>query len=152
MGDDLLDWSSTTTNVAGMPPELQGEMACGLVWVFRIAPQTGDSLILLATAIVGDGGWVDLANPIIVPAGGPFRNAEDARWWSQITARGIPCTFSHFHRGSHLHTNLRPDSWGINLAAEVRHQNRSQVAAADSSGILLEGIIDDFLLPLANAL
>ncbi len=30
MGEDLLDWSSTAANVAGMHPELQGEIAFGL--------------------------------------------------------------------------------------------------------------------------
>src|SRR5262245_5797778 len=30
MGEDLLDWSSTSTNVTGMHPELQGEISFGL--------------------------------------------------------------------------------------------------------------------------
>lgn len=37
--------------------------------MFKIDPQTGERLGLLATGIVGDGGWVDLAEPIIVRAG-----------------------------------------------------------------------------------
>jgi hypothetical protein len=40
--------------------------------VFKINPQTGERLGLLATAIVDDGGWVDLAEPIIVWAGEAF--------------------------------------------------------------------------------
>lgn len=42
------------------------------VCVFRIDPTTGKRLGLLATATVGDGGWVDLAEPIIVRAGEAF--------------------------------------------------------------------------------
>jgi hypothetical protein len=36
--------------------------------VFRIDPGTGERLGLLATATVGEGGWVDLKEPIIVRA------------------------------------------------------------------------------------
>jgi hypothetical protein len=39
------------------------------VSVFKINPNTGERLGLLATATVGDGGWVDLTEPIIVRAG-----------------------------------------------------------------------------------
>jgi len=51
---------------------LEGVEAGRQVSVFRIDPQTGERLGLLATAIVGDGGWVDLAEPIIVRAGEAF--------------------------------------------------------------------------------
>ncbi|HVK09657.1 MAG TPA: hypothetical protein VM597_12855 [Gemmataceae bacterium] len=40
--------------------------------VFQIDPATGERLGLLATAVAGDGGWVDLSEPIIVRAGGGF--------------------------------------------------------------------------------
>ena len=40
--------------------------------VFKIDPGTGERLGLLATATVSDGGWVDLAEPIIVKAGEAF--------------------------------------------------------------------------------
>ncbi len=40
--------------------------------VFKIDPGTGERLGLLATATVGEGGWVDLADPIIVRAGEAF--------------------------------------------------------------------------------
>jgi hypothetical protein len=40
--------------------------------VFRIDPGTGERLGLLATATAGEGGWVDLAEPIIVKAGEAF--------------------------------------------------------------------------------
>jgi hypothetical protein len=40
--------------------------------VFKINPGTGERLGLLATAIVGEGGWVDLTEPIIVRAGEAF--------------------------------------------------------------------------------
>jgi hypothetical protein len=35
-------------------------------------PGTGERLGLLATAAVGEGGWVDLSEPIIVQAGDAF--------------------------------------------------------------------------------
>ena len=40
--------------------------------VFKIHPVTGERLGLLTTAIVGEGGWADLAEPIIVRAGEAF--------------------------------------------------------------------------------
>jgi hypothetical protein len=42
------------------------------VSVFKIEPDTGDRLGLLATGSVGEGGWVDLDEPIIVKAGDAF--------------------------------------------------------------------------------
>ena len=42
------------------------------VSVFRIDPGTGERLGLLATASVGEGGWVVLTEPIIVKAGEAF--------------------------------------------------------------------------------
>jgi hypothetical protein len=42
------------------------------VSVFRIDESTGDRLGLLATATVGEGGWVDLSPAIIVRAGDAF--------------------------------------------------------------------------------
>ena len=42
------------------------------VLVFKIDPGTGERLGLLATAAVGEGGWVDLAEPVIVKAGEAF--------------------------------------------------------------------------------
>jgi len=42
------------------------------VKVYKIDPGTGDRLGLLATATVGEGGWVDLQEPIIVRAGEAF--------------------------------------------------------------------------------
>ena len=40
--------------------------------VYKIDPGTGERLSLLAKAAVGDGGWVDLAEPIVVRAGEGF--------------------------------------------------------------------------------
>ncbi len=51
---------------------LEGVQAGLRVSVFWIDPTTGERLGLLATAIVGDGGWVDLSEPIIVRAGEAF--------------------------------------------------------------------------------
>lgn len=42
------------------------------VSVFKINADTQERLGLLATATVGDGGWVDLVEPIIVRAGEAF--------------------------------------------------------------------------------
>lgn len=48
---------------------LEGLTAGRRVTVFLIDPGTGERFGLLATASVGEGGWVDLAQPIIVRAG-----------------------------------------------------------------------------------
>jgi hypothetical protein len=42
------------------------------VCVFAIGPGSGDRLGLLARAVVGDGGWVDLPEPLVVRAGDGF--------------------------------------------------------------------------------
>ena len=42
------------------------------VAVFKIDPGSGERLGLLAMATVGEGGWVDLQEPIIVRAGDAF--------------------------------------------------------------------------------
>jgi hypothetical protein len=42
------------------------------VAVYQIDPDSGERLGLLATAGVGDGGWVDLPEPITVRAGEAF--------------------------------------------------------------------------------
>ena len=51
---------------------LEGVEAGQPVSVFKIDPGTGERLGLLTTATVGDGGWVDLTEPIIVRAGEEF--------------------------------------------------------------------------------
>jgi hypothetical protein len=51
---------------------LEGIEAGRRVEVYRIDPSTGERLALLATAIVGEGGWVNLREPIIVRAGEAF--------------------------------------------------------------------------------
>jgi hypothetical protein len=51
---------------------LEGVEAGRQVSVFKSDPCTGERLGLLATATVGEGGWVDLAEPIIVKAGEAF--------------------------------------------------------------------------------
>jgi hypothetical protein len=51
---------------------LEGIGAGRRVSVFKIDPTTGERLGLLATANVGEGGWVDLTEPIIVRAGEAF--------------------------------------------------------------------------------
>ena len=51
---------------------LAGVQAGRRVSVFKIDPDTGERLGLLATATVGEGGWVDLKEPILVRAGEAF--------------------------------------------------------------------------------
>jgi hypothetical protein len=51
---------------------LEGIQAGRQVTVFQIDPGTGERLGLLAAATVGEGGWVDLPEPIIVRAGDAF--------------------------------------------------------------------------------
>jgi hypothetical protein len=51
---------------------LEGVEAGQQVSVFRIDPGTGERLCLLATATVGEDGWVDLTEPIIVRPGDAF--------------------------------------------------------------------------------
>ena len=51
---------------------LEGVEAGRRVSVFKIDPGTGERLGLIASATAGEGGWVDLAEPIMVRAGGGF--------------------------------------------------------------------------------
>ena len=51
---------------------LEGVGAGRRVAVFRIDPGTGVRLGLLTSGVVGDGGWVDVLEPIIVRAGDAF--------------------------------------------------------------------------------
>jgi hypothetical protein len=51
---------------------LEGVEVGRRVSVFKFDPATDERLGLIATATVGDGGWVDLPEPIIVRAGEGF--------------------------------------------------------------------------------
>ena len=51
---------------------LEGVEAGRRIDVFKIDPGSGERLGLLATATVGEGGWVDFREPIIVRAGEAF--------------------------------------------------------------------------------
>ncbi len=51
---------------------LEGVGAGRQVDVFRLDPTTGERLGLLTTGLSGDGGWVDVKEPIIVSAGDAF--------------------------------------------------------------------------------
>lgn len=51
---------------------LEGVAAGRRVSVFKLDPGTGARLSLLATATVGEGGWVVLTEPIVVQAGDAF--------------------------------------------------------------------------------
>ena len=51
---------------------LEGMDAGRRISVFRLNPATGKPLILIATATVGAGGWVDPPEPIIARAGEGF--------------------------------------------------------------------------------
>ena len=52
--------------------QLEGVEAGRRVSVFKIDPRSGEGMGLLTTATVGEGGWVDLIDPIIVRAGEAF--------------------------------------------------------------------------------
>lgn len=56
---------------------LEGVEAGRRVEVFPIDPGTGARLGLLVTATVGEGGWVDLQEPITVRAGEAFVAVPD---------------------------------------------------------------------------
>jgi hypothetical protein len=58
---------------------LEGVEAGRQLSVFKIDPGTGERLGLLATATVGDDGWVDLLEPIIVRAGEAFIAVPERR-------------------------------------------------------------------------
>jgi hypothetical protein len=51
---------------------LEGIEVGRLVSIFRLDPGGRDCGFLIATAIVGDDGWVDLTEPIIMRAGDGF--------------------------------------------------------------------------------
>jgi len=51
---------------------VEGVEAGRRISVFKIDPDSGERLNLLAMAAVGDGGWVDLLEPIVVRAGEAF--------------------------------------------------------------------------------
>ncbi|MDB5308204.1 MAG: Protein export cytoplasm protein SecA ATPase helicase [Gemmataceae bacterium] len=51
---------------------LEGVEAGRRISVFRLDPATEEQLGLIATATVGEGGWVDLPEPIVVRAGDGF--------------------------------------------------------------------------------
>ena len=56
------------------------------VSVFKIAPTTGERRGILAT--VGEGGWIDLPQPIIVKAGDAFIAVPEPS--SQVTTSFVP--------------------------------------------------------------
>jgi hypothetical protein len=56
---------------------LEGVEVGRRVSVFKIDPGTGERLGLLATATVGEGGWVELKEPIMVRAGEAFVAVPD---------------------------------------------------------------------------
>lgn len=51
---------------------LEGVGAGRSVAVYRLDPATDERLERIATAVVGDGGWVDPPGPIVVRAGDAF--------------------------------------------------------------------------------
>jgi len=57
---------------------LEGVEAGHRVFVFRFDPVTGERLNRIATATTGEGGWVDLTEPIIVRAGEGFVAVPEA--------------------------------------------------------------------------
>ena len=57
---------------------LEGVEAGRRVVVYKIDPDSGERQGLLATASVGESGWVDLLEPIIVGAGEAFIAVPEA--------------------------------------------------------------------------
>lgn len=57
---------------------LEGVEAGRHISVYRIQPDSGDRLDLLASAVMGEGGWVDLGERVIVQAGEAFVAVTDA--------------------------------------------------------------------------
>lgn len=57
---------------------LEGVEAGRRVAVYKINPDSGERLDLLMTTGVGEGGWVDLPEPIIVRAGEAFIAVPDS--------------------------------------------------------------------------
>jgi hypothetical protein len=57
---------------------LEGVEVGRRVAVFRLDPVTGERRDRIATVTAGDGGWVDLTEPIIVRAGDGFVVVPDA--------------------------------------------------------------------------
>jgi hypothetical protein len=51
---------------------LEGLPAGQQVSVFKIDPKTGERLDWLTVAAVGEGGWVDLKEPLLIRAGEAF--------------------------------------------------------------------------------
>jgi hypothetical protein len=47
------------------------------VLIFKIDPKTGERLALLASETVGEGGWVELREPILMRAGDAFIAVPD---------------------------------------------------------------------------
>jgi hypothetical protein len=58
---------------------LEGIEAGRTATILKIDPGTGERLGLLATATVGEGGWVDLTEPIVVRAGEAFIAVPEGR-------------------------------------------------------------------------
>ena len=58
---------------------LEGVESGRRVLVFKIDAATGERLGLLATATVGAGGWVNLAEPIIMKVGQAFIAVPESR-------------------------------------------------------------------------
>jgi hypothetical protein len=58
---------------------LEGIDAGRRVMVLKVVPATNERLGLLAMANVGEGGWVELAEPIIVKAGEAFVAVPEPR-------------------------------------------------------------------------
>jgi hypothetical protein len=58
---------------------LEGVESGTPVSVFALDPATGERRGLLAEAVAGEGGWVDLAEPLVVRAGGGFVAVAGAR-------------------------------------------------------------------------
>lgn len=57
---------------------LEGVRAGRRVSVFKINPETGERLGLLTASTAGEGGWVELAEPIVMRGGEGFIAVPDS--------------------------------------------------------------------------
>jgi hypothetical protein len=90
MGDDLLDWSSTTANVTGMHPELQGEMGFGLE---NSANRSKDEVVELCRAFLARSDeWQDAEQDIQARRNAAQRQKDEI---TDVLARSVPLEIDH---------------------------------------------------------
>jgi hypothetical protein len=92
---------------------LEGVEAGRQVEVYKIDAGTGEWLGLLTTATVGEGGWVDLMEPIIMRAGDAFVAVPEPG--------GLPTTWNS--EGAMIF-RLSQNPWPLRVACRKRDKRR----------------------------